>query len=253
MAKLGRRFCRLVIYANRHTFPYVCASLFLNFSCDFWNYSSKEGSLEHGKTWLGRRFCCLVIHACPICASKWLRRCFFHLFCEFWVSSWENTLRTWQTVFQKVFLLFGDLSKSSRLPCMCVKIIPKGICFFSDVIRTWQPMVWKAFLLFCDLCLMSIFTSFHVFKWLRWYCDSRSDRSMHDPSHVPWFILLAMIFGPIDLRGCIACATRPKQCAYGVQLSLLCVVSPIVPKLVAEPDQIGKCPASGRGDDRKVK
>ena len=80
MAKLGRRFCRLVIYANRHTFPFVCASLLLNFSCDFWNYSSKEGSLEHGKTWLGRRFCCLVIHACPICASKWLRRCFFIFF-----------------------------------------------------------------------------------------------------------------------------------------------------------------------------
>ena len=76
----------------------------------------------------------------------------FHLSCECWISSWEKALRTWQTVFWKVFLLFGDSSKSSRLPCMCVKIVPKGICFFSDVIRTWQHMVWKAFLLFCDLC-----------------------------------------------------------------------------------------------------
>ena len=52
----------------------------VNLSCDFWDYSSKEGSLEHGKTWLGRRFCCLVIHACPICASKWLWWCYFSPF-----------------------------------------------------------------------------------------------------------------------------------------------------------------------------
>ena len=61
-------------------FFHVCASFLLNFSCDFWNYSSKEGSLEHCKTWLGRRFCCLVIHACPICASKWLCWCYFSPF-----------------------------------------------------------------------------------------------------------------------------------------------------------------------------
>ena len=52
----------------------------------------------------------------------------FHLSCECWISSWEKALRTWQTVFWKMFLLFGDLSKSSRLPCLYVKIV--GVYLF---------------------------------------------------------------------------------------------------------------------------
>ena len=124
---LGMRFCRLVIYAHLHNFL-MFVHLFCTFLVTFgitvqkkevWNMA-KHGLEDVSVVWLF--MLTLYVHQN---GSDGV----FHLFCECWVSSWENTLRTWQTVFRKVFLLFGDLSKSSRLPCMCVKIVPKGVSF----------------------------------------------------------------------------------------------------------------------------
>ena len=59
-ALLGRRFCRLVIYANLHTFPYVCASFFKTSPVTFgitvqkkevWNMA-KHGLEDVSAVWL---------------------------------------------------------------------------------------------------------------------------------------------------------------------------------------------------------
>ena len=64
----------------------------------------KKGNLAHVKTWFGRRFCCLVIYAnlhnLPCICIKMAPAGTFFIFL---------VIRTWQNIFWKVFLLFGDL------------------------------------------------------------------------------------------------------------------------------------------------
>ena len=172
---LGRRFCRLVIYANLHIFPYVCASFFklLLWLLELQFKRRKFGTWQNmaWKTFLLFGYSCLP-YMCIKMAPTVL---FLTFLANVWFQVGKKHLEHGKPCFGRCFCCLVIYLNLHGCPVCASKSFQRGICFFSDVIRTWQHMVWKAFLLFCDLCQSSQVsmysngsggTFFFTFLWL---------------------------------------------------------------------------------------
>ena len=169
----GRRFCRLVIYANLHNLPCICVKMaptgtFFHFLLIV-GIKGEKGSLAHDKTLFGRRFCCLVIYAnhhnlpC-ICIEIAPTGTFFTFLLVAGNKVEKGSLEHVKTWFGRRFyvsvvwwytLIFTICrvyaSKWLRRVPFFTFLVGLGIKVKKKV-GTCQNLAWKAFLLFGDLC-----------------------------------------------------------------------------------------------------